>query len=369
MGSIVSKIVLTGGPCAGKTRSLTKIEEHFEELGYKVIIVPETATILINGGIRCFGNKALDDFEFQNYILNMQLQHERFFEECAKSFKEDNKCIIIYDRGTLDGNAYIDNDGFNRLLQYNNLSKIDLLDHYDTVIHLVTAAKGAEKYYTLDNNGARTETIDEARVKDELAMISWSEHTNLHIVDNSTDFDEKINRVINIVSKSIGSNIVVRKQRKYLVDISNLSQEFYNYYSPIEIEQSYMIDNEYEKRLRRRNIDGVNKYYYTVQSQDRKGSSIVHTDRKISENEYYELLNSNNFDKTITKIRYSFVYNNEQYRLDIFDNMCILESNYDSNLILPSGINILSEITNNEEYYNANLASTKSKVKKLTNTI
>ena len=63
MGSIVSRIVLTGGPCAGKTRSLTKIEEHFEELGYKVIIVPETATILINGGIRCFGNKALDDFE------------------------------------------------------------------------------------------------------------------------------------------------------------------------------------------------------------------------------------------------------------------------------------------------------------------
>jgi len=357
MANIVSRIVLTGGPCAGKTSALSKIEQHFEELGYKVIIVPESATILINGGIRCFGNKALNNFEFQNYILNMQLQHEQFFEECTKSFKEDNKCIVIYDRGTLDGNAFIDNNEFNRLLQYNNLNKIDLLEHYDLVIHLVSAAKGAEQFYTLDNNGARTETIEEARLRDDLALYSWREHTNLHVVDNSTDFKEKINRVINIISKSIGSNLVIRKQRKYLVDISNLSNEFYLLNNPIEIEQSYMVDNEYEKRLRRKNIDGVNKYYYTVQLQDRRGSSTVYTDKKISEDEYYELLSSNNFNKTITKKRYSFVYNNEQYRLDIFDdNTSILETNYDSNLILPSGINILEDITNNEEYYNVNLA-------------
>ena len=53
------------------------------------------------------------------------------------------------------------------------------------------------------------------------------------------------------------------------------------------------------------------------------------------------------------------------YNLDIFDipNTSILETNYDSNLILPSGINILEDITNNPEYYNVNMA--KEKVKKL----
>ena len=362
MASIVSRIVLTGGPCAGKTSALSRIEQYFDELGYKVIIVPESATILINSGIRCFGSKALELFDFQNYILNMQLEHERFFEECAKSFKEDNKCIIIYDRGTIDGNAFIDNDSFNKLLQYNNLSKIDLLDHYDLVIHLVSAAKGAEKFYTLDNNGARTETIEEARIRDDLTLYSWREHTNLHVVDNSTDFLEKVNKVINIISKAIGSNLVIRKQRKYLVDISNLSNDFYLLNNPIEIEQSYMIDNEYEKRLRRKNIDGVNKYYYTIQVQDRKGSSTVYTDKKISEEEYYNLLNTNNFNKSITKKRYSFVYNDEQYRLDIFDNnISILETNYDSNLILPSGINIIEDITNNSEYYNSNMANNNNK--------
>ena len=49
------KIVLTGGPCSGKTTSIQKIEEEFTQLGYKVIIVPEAAPILINSGIRPFG--------------------------------------------------------------------------------------------------------------------------------------------------------------------------------------------------------------------------------------------------------------------------------------------------------------------------
>lgn len=31
MGKIVAKIVLTGGPCAGKTSALSKIEEIFTE--------------------------------------------------------------------------------------------------------------------------------------------------------------------------------------------------------------------------------------------------------------------------------------------------------------------------------------------------
>ena len=32
----IKKIVLTGGPCAGKTTALVKIIDHFSGLGYKV---------------------------------------------------------------------------------------------------------------------------------------------------------------------------------------------------------------------------------------------------------------------------------------------------------------------------------------------
>lgn len=36
-------------------------------------------------------------------------------------------------------------------------------DRYDAILHLVTAACGAENFYTADNNVARSEPLDLAR--------------------------------------------------------------------------------------------------------------------------------------------------------------------------------------------------------------
>lgn len=49
---MVYKLVLTGGPCSGKTTGQTRLATFFENLGWKVYRVPETATILFSGGIR-----------------------------------------------------------------------------------------------------------------------------------------------------------------------------------------------------------------------------------------------------------------------------------------------------------------------------
>lgn len=37
----IKRIVLTGGPCAGKTTALVRVIEHFSGLGYKVFTIPE----------------------------------------------------------------------------------------------------------------------------------------------------------------------------------------------------------------------------------------------------------------------------------------------------------------------------------------
>lgn len=42
----IKKIVLTGGPCAGKTTALVKVIEHFSSLGYKVFTIPEVLRCL-----------------------------------------------------------------------------------------------------------------------------------------------------------------------------------------------------------------------------------------------------------------------------------------------------------------------------------
>ena len=47
----IRKIVLTGGPSAGKTTGLSWIRNAFSKLGYTVLFVPETATELISGGV------------------------------------------------------------------------------------------------------------------------------------------------------------------------------------------------------------------------------------------------------------------------------------------------------------------------------
>lgn len=69
MGKIVGKIVLTGGPCAGKTTALARIEEYYQEKGYVVLVVNESATEIISGGIKPFGNAPIDLYKFQEIIL------------------------------------------------------------------------------------------------------------------------------------------------------------------------------------------------------------------------------------------------------------------------------------------------------------
>jgi len=45
------KIVLTGGPCSGKTTGLARVSSFLRERGFRVFTVPEAATILfLNGG-------------------------------------------------------------------------------------------------------------------------------------------------------------------------------------------------------------------------------------------------------------------------------------------------------------------------------
>lgn len=366
MANIEAKIVLTGGPCAGKTSALARIEEYFTELGYKVLIVGESATELIKGGIRPFGDKALKSFDFQDTILKYQLQKELLYNDVANKLSSHDKCIIIYDRGLMDNSAYISEEEFDILLKNNNLIKLDLMDRYDMVIHLVTAADGASDYYTLSNNTARSEGINEAILLDSKTMTSWQGHQNLHIIDNSVSFDEKMNSVIECISNYIGINNFLRYQKKYLIDTDCISEKFLKNSLALKIEQTYLGSDSYERRLRKRTLDGEESYYFTVQKQYVAGRSKVVIDKRISEKDYYQLLSYYPEHRSIMKLRYCFIYQKQQFKLDIFeDGIAILETN-GNNVKLPKDIVIKQEITNDMSFYNHNLATNKKLSKKLT---
>ena len=186
----VVKIVLTGGPCSGKTTAQSWILNNYEKLGYKIFFIPETATEHITGGLTPWETNTA--YDFQKGIFLHQMVKEDIFTEAAKKMGYD-KILIVCDRGLMDNKAYMSEEEYQRLLEEFGLTKSTIMDRYDAVFHLVTAAKGAEEYYNLDNE-ARTETVEQAVAIDDKTINAWTGHPHFRIIDNSTDFDEKMRR-------------------------------------------------------------------------------------------------------------------------------------------------------------------------------
>lgn len=105
----ISKIVITGGPCAGKTTAMSWIQNAFTQKGYKVLFVPETATELINGGVApwtCGSN-----LEYQKCQMRLQMEKENVFVQAAKTMNAD-KVLIVCDRGAADNKAYMTDEAY-----------------------------------------------------------------------------------------------------------------------------------------------------------------------------------------------------------------------------------------------------------------
>jgi len=188
--SRIWKFAITGGPCGGKTSGIPKVKKFFESKGYKVFTIPEAVTIIKDQIGLDFSD--LSSYEFQTAVLETMLYLEGQVMKFASKMKQD--VIILCDRGVLDNQAYMRYSDFIQLLKDHDLSEDTAIIRYDAVFHLVTAAKGAEDFYKLE--GIRHEDAETARRLDTATMDAWSNHPNLHVIDNSTDFDSKIYRLI-----------------------------------------------------------------------------------------------------------------------------------------------------------------------------
>ena len=205
MGKLVAKIVLTGGPCAGKTTTITKVEEHLIERGYHVLVLNECATEMIKGGIRPFGDYKATVYDFENEILNLQLYKEKRYKDFIEKYDDDAKVVILYDRGSVDIKAYLGEDNYNKILKENHLKNEDLLNEYDLVIHMTTVAKEEENKYSNASNKARFEEAKEAIDLDRRTNEAWSKHKNLKVAPVCDLLEEKINIVIGYIDELMNS--------------------------------------------------------------------------------------------------------------------------------------------------------------------
>lgn len=77
-------------------------------MGFKVLLVPEAATLLMKGGAMIETRKLTfaDAVRFQINVMKMQMSLEDIFIEIALT--QDKSTIILCDRGVMDGKAYTD---------------------------------------------------------------------------------------------------------------------------------------------------------------------------------------------------------------------------------------------------------------------
>lgn len=360
------RIVLTGGPCAGKTTALARITERLEDLGWRVFRVPEAATLLFSGGARPAHWNHDEQVRFQTLLLRLAAKLEDTFAAAAKASGKPS--VVLCDRGAMDSRAYVDDAAWSEILSSNDWTTVELRDErYDAVIHLVTAADGAEAAYTTSNNAARDETPERARALDAKTMAAWVGHSHLRVIKNDgVDFESKVRRAVAAVCHVVGIPEPVESERKFLVRRGLPSGLSGVQHQSVEIEQTYLLgaNDGSTERVRKRSQHGSSVYYHTIKRPLRAGERIE-IERQVTAREYAEFMTRKDpARRTVSKSRTCFVWDGWYFELDVFHSprpgLTLLEVEADPSYVgqppIPPFIEIDREVTNEPGWSNAELA-------------
>ncbi|MCR5313206.1 MAG: ATP-binding protein [Bacteroidaceae bacterium] len=195
----MKKIVLTGGPCAGKTSALERIVEHFSALGYKVFTIPETPTLFTQAGMNYLTKNEKFFYEGEKATLEIQMALEDKFSLMAKTLSQP--CLIICDRGCLDISAYMKPEMWKKLTSLVGVTTEQLKGRYDAILHMKTTACGSEEFYTTSTNAQRYEQANAegmkiARELDQKVYDAWTGHPHIRMIENQEYFSQKADVVI-----------------------------------------------------------------------------------------------------------------------------------------------------------------------------
>jgi len=299
----------------------------------------------------------------------LQMALEDIFTEIAKSVKSNS--VILCDRGVMDGSAYIKKEIWQALLDETGWSTVQLRDRrYEAVIHLVTAADGAEEFYNIEGNKARFEGPEQAREVDRKLIEAWVGHPHFSVVDNAVPgFDEKMKRCLDNILKIIGMPTATSFYKKFLVKgfeellkLESLKKEIF------VVEETYIgkqnpLD---ENKIRRRGQHDAFTYVHHARTYDAKDKK-VRTDRKrqITAREFVTMMDLKNKDKITTiKKRVCFMWDRQYFIIDRFENvdkspylLRIVVSSKAEKFQMPPFIEVLREVTDEVEYTSMNMAS------------
>ncbi len=153
--------------------------------------------------------------------------------------------------------------------------------------------------------------------------------------------------------------------RKYLVDVENVDiDNIVTASEKMDIVQHYLksTNPKLERRIRQIGAGDNYSYYYT-EKETINNSRTFRKEKKISDKLYLSYLSEiDNQLFTVIKTRHCFVYENQYFKLDIFNNdkkYGILEieaTNQNDEISLPDFLNIKEDVTKDSMYSNYEIA-------------
>lgn len=200
---MLRRVVITGGPCGGKTLCSAAVKQA---LGDDAILVPEASTLVMGSGFPPpVPGAGIADLEawrksFQGAILSTQQHLEETWGHLAR---QAGKRVMLCDRGFLDGAAYWPG-GRDAYLDHFSLRLAPTLSRYDMVFHLESVAVSKPDLYGTSNNLTRFEDAAGAKAVDGRIREAWHGHpTHIHIPAADT-LEEKALALVEALRREIG---------------------------------------------------------------------------------------------------------------------------------------------------------------------
>ena len=199
MATRLPRIVLTGGPCSGKSKVM---EEALKpRFGHLLHCVPEVATIVIGQvGIKPWTGSLKNMLAAQR--LMYRAQHA--FEDASDSqARTDDKKAMLTDRGVGDIAAFLPN-GMTDLERMVHTTAAHEFARYDLVIVLEHPSREVYEAHKGDN-AARSETYAQAVAQSLRIREAWSAHPNFRFVADTATWEAKEKDVVDIVEAFLAS--------------------------------------------------------------------------------------------------------------------------------------------------------------------
>lgn len=357
---MTEKIVITGGPCAGKSTALPIVAQSLRECGLNVLTVRETATDLMQNGITPSGMNSPRDFQMLN--TEYMLSKLRMYERAAQNMPHRDT-VILCDRGLCDCSVYSEHEDYAWLLNRLGLTPVTARDMYGAVFYLESAAKCAPFAYTTADS-VRTETVEEAARLDDAVLRAWVGHPHMRIIRGGDDFMQKIDALTQSIKFYLGIPKPLEIERKFLIRYPDMDEISKRYVCrTVDIKQIYIKMPTGEKaRIRKRGEGNDSIYIKTVKH---KISDAVREEHEqlISREEYERLTCFADPERRpIIKKRTCIIANGKYFELDVFpfwSDRALLEIELESeneSFILPETVKCVREVTGDRRYTNSALA-------------